>query len=341
LDQEPHPIEAPVQEPRGSLYNLVAATAAAYPGTGNVRLNQANPATVTALYLAAADSLGSADPQLAYLAAGDDLYFWDGLGNGYLYQVDAMTLNGALGNYWYDVTVSNFRAAGVTIAPLPTAVRVLGVKTTPTPPEFIGMTDTPASYAGMGNRLVRVNAAAQALEFVVDDKVPESRAVNTATGLSGGGNLSANRTLNAAFHNFPTNTSPATNDYFVWWSAVNNTHYRAQLTSLAPTQRNVRSVAVIGNQLSTLSNDFSIEITNAEDLHRIQWHYDGQVLFLRYRSGGAVIRNNRGNNGVYRQIQPAGKQDVGHRNPTPWHPLILVFNYYWGKWFMSYTQIHN
>lgn len=77
-----------------------------------------------------------------------------------------------------------------------------------TPPgveEFIELNDTPNSYAGAGGRYVRVTAVADGLEFRTAAQtlgdigaVPEARQINAGLGLTGGGDLSADRTFNLA-----------------------------------------------------------------------------------------------------------------------------------------------
>jgi len=77
---------------------------------------------------------------------------------------------------------------------------------------FTDLNDTPNSYTGMGGRVVQVDPQEDKLRFappgegsLVDadkldglhasDFVPKTRRINTGTGLTGGGDLSADRTL--------------------------------------------------------------------------------------------------------------------------------------------------
>ena len=58
---------------------------------------------------------------------------------------------------------------------------------------FLGLSDTPVSYAGQGGLGVAVKADATALEFT--PIVPVNRTIVAGAGLTGGGDLSANRTI--------------------------------------------------------------------------------------------------------------------------------------------------
>jgi hypothetical protein len=60
---------------------------------------------------------------------------------------------------------------------------------------FTGLTDTPTNYTDAGSRYLKVNAGASAVEFVVESNTPTTRNVATTHSLSGGGDLSADRTL--------------------------------------------------------------------------------------------------------------------------------------------------
>lgn len=68
--------------------------------------------------------------------------------------------------------------------------------------DFIDLDDTPASYSGASGNYVRVNTVPDGLEFrstsqVLSDigAVPATRTVSAGDGLTGGGDLSANRTI--------------------------------------------------------------------------------------------------------------------------------------------------
>jgi hypothetical protein len=75
---------------------------------------------------------------------------------------------------------------------------------------FLDLIDTPSSYTSNSLRLLRVNAGANAIEYDPNSYATTARIISTNNGLSGGGDLSADRTLGLtgqalALHNLATN----------------------------------------------------------------------------------------------------------------------------------------
>lgn len=75
---------------------------------------------------------------------------------------------------------------------------------------FLDLVDTPSSYTGQAGRIVKVNAGGTALEFETSTYIASTRSINTNNGLTGGGDLSTDRTLGLtgqalALHNLATN----------------------------------------------------------------------------------------------------------------------------------------
>jgi predicted heme/steroid binding protein len=75
---------------------------------------------------------------------------------------------------------------------------------------FLDLIDTPSSYTGQGLRLLRVNTTTNAIEFDPNTYVTTARSISTNNGLTGGGDLSADRTIGLtgqalALHNLSTN----------------------------------------------------------------------------------------------------------------------------------------
>jgi hypothetical protein len=341
LDERPAQIiELP--DTHGSLYQLVASTAQGDPGAGNARLNQANPALATQLFIAAQDALNHADPRLAYLAPGDDLYLYDGAGNGYLYEVVTLVVNGALGSFWYQITVTNFRAAGVTLAPLPVDVRILGAKTSVAiATSFLTLLDTPTSYAGMATRLVKVNAAAVATEFVVDDKVPETRVVNTGAGFTGGGNLTQNRTLTPAFQTFTLDNAPYATYFTPTFNASGSVYRKSSLhnilqLSARPTRNIFRRKWVSNGNLDVVENDSAIEIMEQQVyLARMTESYDGHVVTVRFREGDKQVLNNQGNSGDYRPVMTPVEDTF---TAATHYPMIVMYSAYHSAWWITRSK---
>lgn len=75
---------------------------------------------------------------------------------------------------------------------------------------FLDLTDTPSNYTGSGLQLLRVNSLTNAVEFDPNTYVVDTRSILTNNGITGGGNLTADRTLGLtgqalALHNLVTN----------------------------------------------------------------------------------------------------------------------------------------
>jgi len=73
---------------------------------------------------------------------------------------------------------------------------------------FLDLTDTPPTFTS--NALLRVNSGGTAIEYDTTSYTPTTRSILSGTGLTGGGNLTANRTLSLtgqalALHNLATN----------------------------------------------------------------------------------------------------------------------------------------
>jgi len=74
---------------------------------------------------------------------------------------------------------------------------------------FLDLIDTPSSYIGNGLRILRVNSAATAIEYDPNNYTITTRLINTNNGITGGGDLSVDRTLGLtgqalAIHNLTT-----------------------------------------------------------------------------------------------------------------------------------------
>jgi hypothetical protein len=75
---------------------------------------------------------------------------------------------------------------------------------------FLDLTDTPSSYTSNSLKLLRVNSTSTAIEYDPNTYVPTTRTISTNNGLTGGGDLSINRTFGLtgqalALHNLATN----------------------------------------------------------------------------------------------------------------------------------------
>jgi len=147
-------------------YQFDTTTAKADPGAGKLRFNHGTPASVTELYI---DDLAYGSgldlgPVLDDLAVGDRIYIQqcDTQTKSALFSVSSVATDEA--GYWSIVVTVD--ASGT--LPDDGAACVLlvitkgggGGATT-----FVGLTDTPAAYAGQAGKYTKVNAGATALEF--------------------------------------------------------------------------------------------------------------------------------------------------------------------------------
>ena len=145
----------------GFPYNYVAPTAMSDPGAGNIRFNNATPASVTQLAIHLEDNTGVPNTDLPLAAAGDAIGVFDASGNFYIWNIDGINEQGTPPNVWFLIDVSGLQDTGtISVGQVQVVIGAPGAVAS-----FDGLVDTPANKTGRAKRITRVNDAATALDY--------------------------------------------------------------------------------------------------------------------------------------------------------------------------------